>query len=177
MPGRPHRNWPQVRAYYVEGDEVGGVRVWPTISDTAARFGMPPETVGKKATRDRWTAARDNFRSAYERKREQVRLETMARESVEFDGAFVRSARAMVGLLNRQITAAGRAGDKASIKHLYAIARTMLAVQRAGKLALGEATDRNALELPAGVFSFVGGPRPVDDEGEGEGDDEGAGEL
>ena len=173
---RPHGHWPEARAYYVEGADTDGTRTWPRLADVAERHAIPPDTVRKRAAREGWTAARDAFRAAFERRRREQRLDTLVRASAAFDDAFVRSTAKMAALIEREVAALSNADDRTAPAHLLTVARAMLAVQRAGKVALGETTDHTAVELPSGVFTFVGGPRAVDlDAGEGDDRDDGEG--
>lgn len=160
---RPHGHWPAARAFYVEGTDVAGVRAWPSLAAVAVRFGIPPDSVRRRAAAERWTGARETWQAAYSRLLREARRETLVRESALFDDAILRASRALVGLLDRQIGAAAAAGEKASPAHLRAVAHAMLDVQRASKVALGEATDHSTIEAPAGAFTFIGGPRAADD--------------
>lgn len=122
------------------------------LKDLAARHGLKPATVRKRASREDWTGARHAMSLEVTRRagesiesRRVGEIETYCRE----DLALAISIRSMARDLLKNIDSPAK---------LREVALTVALAQKIGRLALGAATDNSTvttMTLPATVDDFI----------------------
>lgn len=104
-----HIDWPLVRALYIEGraDNPDGdplLRTWPTLADTALEFGISRRAVEQRASRDGWTAQRDDHQQEVDRRRRDALATESAGQVASIDRRGLANADAGLALVQHRMT-------------------------------------------------------------------------
>ena len=144
-------DWSKVKAEYVEGtrDDQGNI-VWPTLEQLAQRYSLSFSTVQKRAARERWAEERKIFGRKVEEARREKKSEALASEAAQFDAEVLRIARAAITQVTAHLALAAKVyretGEPMDAAELDRLSRALERLQRAGRLALGEATHSMELQ-------------------------------
>lgn len=136
----------KIRLEFVEGYVEDDVRIYPTIESLVKRHDVSSTTLYRRAAEQKWQQQRNEFKSAYEAKRNRDRAERKAERADKFDDTAMSLAENLLARVGRKLTLAARKDkeegtDSLSTPELKDIAETVLKAQKAGKLALGEAGE------------------------------------
>ena len=119
-------DWNKIKIEYTEGAEV-------TLQSLSEKFKVNPVVLRRHAAKENWTEQRKLFQNKVQTLRFEKKSEIMASESAQFDSDSLKLARAGYSLLAEDIKSRKPAKD---------IAVALANFQKVGKLALGEATDK-----------------------------------
>lgn len=157
-------DWPAVRAMYVEGtatnpDGDPNLRTWPTQDDCALAFGISRRALNARASREHWTAQRDEFQAEVDRLRRDALATETAEKVTSIDRRALTIADAGLSLLSHRVS--------------FLVRGEIAREQDAGKGV--SATEMAALGLAARRWvqvrdAVIGKGAPVEDEGDTERD-------
>lgn len=136
----------QLRLEFVEGYIEGEARIYPTLEQLIKRHDLPKNTLYRRAQEGDWMRQRSEFKAIYDQQRNQDRARLKAEKADKFDDTSLTLSENILARIGRKLTLAARRDsetgtDSISTKELKDIAETVLKAQRAGKLALGEASE------------------------------------
>ena len=111
-----------------------------TYADIAAKYKTSPSSVEKRAFREKWTAERaERMKILSERVREKTITDTVS-ELTKYNEQDLIAAKAMRGLVAKQMKDAQDQQRRIEAKDLRALAGAMESAQRIARLALGAST-------------------------------------
>ena len=147
-PATKLRDWPAVKAAFVEGYERDSVRfAEPQLGDVASKFGIPLSTIKKRAMIEKWTEERHLFQKRLEDAKRERTTEVLASKGAEFDALSLRSAEKLFKKIERQLDAA--LADKSTApltpNQVAALATAAKQAQHVGRLVMGDSTDNARL--------------------------------
>jgi hypothetical protein len=101
-------DWGPVRERYVTGMAVDpdgdpAARSWPTFAEVAALFGIPEGTVHQRATAERWTEQRDQYRLDVEQERRRRLRDEHAGKALQVDRRGLSAAEAGLALVGQRL--------------------------------------------------------------------------
>lgn len=87
---RPQYDWVTIRDEYVNGYEREGARdefdrVYPTQAELAEKYGCAIPTIGARASRERWSALKDNAAIELAKEVQRKRARKIAHSAIQFD--------------------------------------------------------------------------------------------
>lgn len=126
MPSRP---WLDMRAAYVEGvatdpDGDPTARTWPSLDEVGALFGVPPQTVRARSTREHWVALRTEFQRDLDRERRQQVIAARSERVAAIEGTALGNVQAGTVLVQRRLSylvGQHRTGDRLDASELAAL--------------------------------------------------------
>jgi len=140
-------NWEKIKAEYVEGikDEKGDIK-YPTLKELSEKYRCSYLYIQQVSSKNNWTQEHKIYiRKISELKREK-KSEVLASESAEFDSKTLELAKAGESFIKIHFAQAGRNFKKdqelMDDEKIERLGRALINYQKAGKLALGEATDK-----------------------------------
>ncbi|RZN62378.1 MAG: hypothetical protein EF811_02950 [Methanonatronarchaeia archaeon] len=127
---------------YIEGyvDPDSGMRIWPSIREVAKRHGISYENLGRKSKKEQWTVERDQFRQEVEQERKERVMDQIAGVGADLDLAAVEIATTGLQRLNKFM-------KQADSSEVYTIAMAAKTLHQMGRLACGESTDKNVIDV------------------------------
>ena len=120
-----------------------GFRDLPSIRDLAKGFNLSENTLYKLAQRENWQDKREIFQNEYEKELDQIRIKEFVKASKKFDSKSLEIAEMLLRRVAKTITEkADSSFEEFSPQHLDQLSSASMKIQKFGKLALGETTDR-----------------------------------
>lgn len=142
------RNWDLVKAEYVEGiqDKEGKI-TFPTLEDLAKKHKCSFSYIQKVAAAGEWTEARQIYRRKLEDARQAKKTEILASAAAQFDADVLKVVKMELVQVQAHLVQAMRElqRDKNSTmdpETLERMTRALYRIQKVGRLALGESTDK-----------------------------------
>ena len=145
---RRRHDWSAIKAAYVEGVEINGVRnPIPTLDEIAARFDIHVSVVRKCSMRETWTDQRDLFTRRLEESKQQKTTEVLASKGAEFDALSLRVAEKLFKKIEKRLDEALREAKPVDItpNQAAALATAAKSAQHVGRLVMGDSTDNARL--------------------------------
>jgi len=142
-------NWEKIKSEYVEGirDEEGNVR-YPTLRELSEKYGPNYNHLAKKAWEDKWTQERKLYTKKIQTLRQEKKSEILASEAAEFDSKTLELAKAGLNLIKAifsQVVKKMKQEGFIDKEDIEGLDRALVNYQKAGKLALGEPTNREEI--------------------------------
>jgi len=145
-------DWIKIKEEFVQGIDIRGNRINPTLKELSAKYGMSHSYLRNKAAADHWTAAREKFKQDVESKKNEKKAEEISNDGAEFDASLLRIAKAGVGAVQQRIVMHLQAAQRMAsgsveephyldVLELARVAQAANTFQRVGKVALGEPTE------------------------------------
>lgn len=141
-------NWDQIKTEYVEGivDDSGNVH-FPTLQELEDKYGMAGSTIRRRASKEDWATEKNMFQARLQQKKQEKKVEELARKAAEFDSEVLKVADAAVKHIQGHFLAAqdrlreSRGREPMSLARLEALSKALERYQKVGRLALGEITE------------------------------------
>jgi hypothetical protein len=80
-----HHNWEDIKKEYVEGIVVDGKLTYPSQGDLSVKFGIDAATIGRRASKEKWSVQREILISKISAKRQEKTVEMLSKEGSKFD--------------------------------------------------------------------------------------------
>ena len=120
-----------------------GIRTLSSLRSLAVAHGVSENTLYKLAKREMWQQKRENFQQELEKELDQIRIKEFVQASKEFDSKSLEIAVKLLQRVGKTITEKQDSSFKEfTPQHLDQLASASIKIQKFGKLALGETTDR-----------------------------------
>jgi hypothetical protein len=103
-PNRPQIDWLRARQDFVEGIDTGGERMWPSLHDLAASYGVDPSSVAARARDGAWPAEREAFRTEIDTERRRRVLESRVEQVASIDKRALSASEAGIALVGTRLT-------------------------------------------------------------------------
>lgn len=152
----------EIRELYVQGvEDNAGNRVYPSIETLASDFNVAKVTLFRRAKSQDWRTQRAIFEQRLSQEKDSKRLETLIKESVEFDSRNLNLAKAMQGQVTHLIRLAAQEIQDNDLRRpftpvgLERLANAVIAIQKVGKLALGETTENTSINATVSNESAI----------------------
>jgi hypothetical protein len=152
----------EIRELYVQGvSDNAGNRVYPSIETLASDFNVAKVTLFRRAKSQDWRTQRAIFEQRLSQEKDSKRLETLIKESVEFDSRNLNLAKAMQGQVTHLIRLAAQEIQDNDLRRpftpvgLERLANAVIAIQKVGKLALGETTENTSINATVSNESAI----------------------
>ena len=134
----------ELRTLFVQGTlDDKGFRDLIGIRELANKYKVSENTLYKLAQREDWHSKKEIFQKEYEKELDQIRIREFVKKSKKFDTQALDIAEKLLKRVAKTI------GDKQESsheeftpQHLDQLATASMKIQKFGKLALGETTDR-----------------------------------
>jgi len=130
-------DWPTIRKDYVEGIEQDGKLTWPTMEAIAVKYGIEGPMLRMHASKQKWTDLRDKYHTKQLHARQDARVKAVATGAAKFDAKILQAANGLADLLVRAIAKL----EPEATGELRSTSASLVNVQRAGRIALGEPAD------------------------------------
>ena len=137
----------KIKQEFVEGVHTdSGELMWPTIDFLVKKHEVARATLFRRSRSEDWQAAKNQFQTALEQKRESERVLEMAEESKRLDVNSLQIAQAMLSRVGRKLqrsfqTEQNTDTEILSTAELRELSQVATNAQKIGKLALGEASE------------------------------------
>lgn len=141
-------DWKKIKILYIEGINDNGKIVFLTFRELSERCGVKYGYLKQHAALENWAQQRDTYRTKLELKRLEKKSGLLASEGAEFDYKTLELAKAGMLHIKASFLAHKKLMKKAkrekkdipllNPKVLESLSRSLLALQKVGKLALGE---------------------------------------
>ena len=154
-------NWPIIKQFYVEGEQLENSYHFPTLQETAERFVVPHAMVEVRAGKEKWSEQRSIFQGKIEEKRQQSVAEQVGNEAADFDGECFKIAKTLVDFALQAIEQAAAVGRVLTFGEQRDIATIVDRAQRIGRLAAGDSTSNEKAVGAKAVFRIVNGAGDV----------------
>lgn len=128
--------WERCEQLYVEGRvNDDGTRTYPTLKDVSTLFEVPDNRLRERAAKYSWTDKKAVFQANLEKVRQEKRIQTLSKESVEIDTKALGVSKLGINLVQARIGEIARAvGERAVAKKEYDAAKA----QGADELTLSD---------------------------------------
>ena len=146
--GQSKYPWEQIKTEYVEGiaDENGNVH-FPTLQELEDKYGMAGSTIRGRAAQEDWATEKNIYQTKLRQKKQEKKVEELARKAAEFDSEVLKVADAAVKHIQGHFLAAqdrlreSRGREPMALARLEALSKALERYQKIGRLALGEITE------------------------------------
>lgn len=142
----------ELRELYVQGiQDAQGHRQYPSIEQLAQDHNVAKVTLFRKSSSEDWRGQRALFEQRLGQKNDAERLENLIKESVAFDSRNLNIAKAMQGQVTHLIRLAAEEIQANETRRPFTpvgierLANAVLAIQKIGRLALGESTENTQI--------------------------------
>ena len=133
-----------MREEFVNGTvDDKGIRTLLSVRGLAKKHGVSENTLYKLAQREMWQQKRDSFQAELEKELDEQRIKDFVKASKKFDSESLEIAVKLLQRVGKTITDKQESSFKEfTPQHLDQLASASMKIQKFGKLALGETTDR-----------------------------------
>ena len=133
-----------MREEFVNGTvDDKGIRTLLSVRGLAKKHGVSENTLYKLAQREMWQQKRDSFQAELEKELDEQRIKDFVKASKKFDSESLEIAVKLLQRVGKTITDKQESSFKEfTPQHLDQLASDSMKIQKFGKLALGETTDR-----------------------------------
>ena len=133
-----------MREEFVNGTvDDKGIRTLLSVRGLAKKHGVSENTLYKLAQREMWQQERDSFQAELEKELDEQRIKDFVKASKKFDSESLEIAVKLLQRVGKTITDKQESSFKEfTPQHLDQLASASMKIQKFGKLALGETTDR-----------------------------------
>ena len=133
-----------MREEFVNGTvDDKGIRTLLSVRGLAKKHGVSENTLYKLAQREMWQQKRDSFQAQLEKELDEQRIKDFVKASKKFDSESLEIAVKLLQRVGKTITDKQESSFKEfTPQHLDQLASASMKIQKFGKLALGETTDR-----------------------------------
>ena len=133
-----------MREEFVNGTvDDKGIRSLLSVRGLAKKHGVSENTLYKLAQREMWQQKRDSFQAELEKELDEQRIKDFVKASKKFDSESLEIAVKLLQRVGKTITDKQESSFKEfTPQHLDQLASASMKIQKFGKLALGETTDR-----------------------------------
>lgn len=134
----------QMREEFVNGTlDDKGIRTLSSIRGIAIKHKVSENTLYKIAQREMWQQKRDSFQAELEKELDEIRIKDFVKASKRFDSESLDIAVKLLQRVGKTITDKQQSSfEEFTPQHLDQLASASMKIQKFGKLALGETTDR-----------------------------------
>jgi len=134
----------QMREEFVNGTlDDKGIRTLSSIRGIAIKHKVSENTLYKIAQREMWQQKRDSFQAELEKELDEIRIKDFVKASKRFDSESLDIAVKLLQRVGKTITDKQKSSfEEFTPQHLDQLASASMKIQKFGKLALGETTDR-----------------------------------
>lgn len=134
----------KLRILFIQGVvDSKGFRDLPSIRDLANDHQVSENTLYKLAQRENWHEKKEIFQNEYEKELDQIRIKEFVKASKKFDSKSLEIAEMLLRRVGKTISEKAESSfEEFSPQHLDQLASASMKIQKFGKLALGETTDR-----------------------------------
>lgn len=132
--------WPEIKAAYVEGIQKDGNIYYPTLKELSEKYGCGFGYIQQKAASEEWNSYKKILRRKIAEKAEEKKIESLASEIAVFDTDTYKLARAMQKHIAENLNQKDKNNKLKILKpsDILKLSNSLIMVQRAGHLALGE---------------------------------------
>jgi len=140
-------NWKEIKKCYIEGivdDE--GVLYYPVLQELADKFGPSMRSMVRHSSDGNWELERKIFQKRVEERRREKKTEVLADEASKFDSEVLTIASMALfqikSIFETSLERTVESDTYMTLDYIERLARALKNYQTAGRLALGETTEK-----------------------------------
>lgn len=143
---RSPAEWQEARDWFVQGRvNDKGEREYPSLEEIADYLGVHHGSARRRSSQEGWSQQRRIFVTKVTEARDAKIREKTAGEGAEFDANNLKIARALQTHVAKNIAKVTQGDNVLDAKQIKELAGALSQVQKIGRLALGEETDRTGV--------------------------------
>lgn len=142
----------RIRQEYVQGvTNDQGERVYPSIDTLTEKHNVAKATLFRRSQSQDWKSQRTRFEFELSQKKDSVKRDELAKESIHFDGRNLNLAKALQQQISHLLQSAMREITDNQLRRPFSpvalerLANALLVTQKVGRLALGDSTENTSI--------------------------------